>query len=118
MTTTPLASGRRDELVTIEQLAEGQGGSGFPTETWTVLDMVWMGRVPLTARERFAANQVTAYADTHWYLAWRADMDPDTVPVPKTRRLIYQGRVHDIVAATAIGRRLGIELTTLAKVDA
>ena len=114
----PVEAGQRDCLVTIEAVTDSVGPSGFPVETWTVLGQAWMGRVSMAARERFATAQTTAYADTRWYLPYRADMDPDTIAVPKVRRLVYQGRVFDIVAATMIGRRLGIELTTLAKVDA
>lgn len=116
--TAPTESGRRDCLVTIEQLTETVGVSGFPLETWAELAKVWMGRVPMAARERFVAAQTSAWADEKWYLAYRADLDPDTVAVTKARRLVYQGRVFDIVAASLIGPgRRAVELTTLAKVD-
>jgi hypothetical protein len=114
----PLAAGARDCLVTIEQLTPGTGASGFPTETWSPLAQIWMGRMPVWASEQQQGAQLSARADQRWVLPWRADMDPDTVAVPKVRRLVYQGRVLDIVAATAIGRQLGIELKTIAKVDA
>jgi hypothetical protein len=45
---------------------------------------------------------------------YRADMDPDLVDVPKARRLVFGGRVHDIAAAQHLGRREGIELSTKA----
>lgn len=114
----PLAAGARDYLVTIEQMTPGTGPSGFPTETWTPLAQVWMGRMPIWAYEQQQGAQLSAHADHRWVLPWRADMDPDTVAVPKVRRLVYQGRVFDIAAATLIGRRVGIELKTIAKVDA
>jgi hypothetical protein len=41
-------------------------------------------------------------------------MDPDLVDVPKLRRVLFHGRIHDIVAANQIGMREGVELLTLA----
>ena len=62
--TAPTESGRRDVLVTVEQLTESVGPSGRPVETWTTLTKVWMGRVAASARERFATQQPSAWADT------------------------------------------------------
>lgn len=103
--------GERDRLVTIQQAATAD--AGFPTETWTALVDAWMGKQQISGRERFAAAQVSAPFDTRWEMAYRADMDPELVDVPKARRLVYQGRVHDIVSADLIGRRDGVELLTL-----
>jgi head-tail adaptor len=110
----PVEPGKRDRAVTIQQLAESQGGSGFPKPTWSTLaSPVWMEKRPVGGQERFDADQTTARYDTRWILGWRTDMDPDTVDVPKKRRLSYGGRFHDIVVASEIGRRDGIELLTL-----
>jgi head-tail adaptor len=107
------AAGLRDKRVTIEQLSVEASG-GFPTETWISLAVEWMSKAELGADERFASNQESAFAETAWGLAYRADMDPDLLDVPKKRRLVYQGRIFDIVAANPIGRERGIELLTLA----
>lgn len=108
------AAGQRDRRVTIEQLTTESSGGGFPTEGWTTLREEWMSIRELDADERFASNQVSAFADTQWQMAYRADMDPDLLDVTKKRRLVYQGRTYDIVAPSVIGRQRGIELVTLA----
>lgn len=108
-----LNAGCLDREVDIEQQSEA--ASGYPTETWSMLDAgVWMSKQDMRGRERFAAAQVSASYDTRWELQWRDDMDPDEIDVPKLRRLVYRGRVHDITAAIELGRREGIALFTLA----
>lgn len=108
------AAGLRDRRVTIEQLTTESTGGGFPTEDWSTLAEEWMSKRDLSADERFVAHQVSAFADTQWQMAYRADMDPDLIDVPKKRRLVYQGRTYDVVAGSNIGRERGIDLLTLA----
>lgn len=110
------AAGQRDKLVTIEQTPATIAGGGFPVETWTELGTAWMSRKDVTADERFAAGQTSAYAGTIWVMPYQEDMDPESVDVPKRRRLRFLGRVYGIIAASAIGRQDSIELLTLAKV--
>lgn len=113
---TPMEPGERDRAVTLQTrpTADARGVSGFPTETWaTLVTPVWMRKEDLGGKERFTAGQLSTPATTRWEMGYRADMDPELVDVPKLRRLVYQGRPHDIVEASIIGRREGIELMTL-----
>jgi head-tail adaptor len=107
------AAGERDRLITVQQVTDGTGSSGFPTETWTTLTTAMASYMPLGGRERFTANMTTAPFDTQWQMDYRPDMDPDLVNVPKRRRIVYEGRVHDIVSAAVIGRRAAIEFNTV-----
>jgi len=109
---TPI--GRRDRLVTIEQLAESVAASQYPVETWVTLTTAWMEKRDATVREQFQAAQLSASFDTLWEMDYRAAMDPDQVDVPKTRRLRAGDRVYDITGARVLGRREAIELVTLA----
>lgn len=112
----PMESGERDRAVTIQQQAESAGASGFPVDTWSTLATpYWCSKQDVSGKERFTADQLSAPYTTRWEGGYRADMDPELVDVPKTRRLVYQGRAHDIVAASMIGRKEGIELLTLAR---
>ena len=112
-----LNAGALDREVTIQQQAEA--GSGYPTETWSTLQAgVWMSKIDMRGRELFRTAQLSASYDTRWDLHWRDDMDPDLLDVPKTRRLLYRGRVYDIVQAVELGRQEGIALFTLASTDA
>lgn len=114
MTRPNAAAGRRDRLVTIQQLSESKGASNFPVSGWTDLAQVWANKDDIGGQERFLSNQESAPFDTRWSIPWMASMNPDTVDVPKRRRLLVESRVHDIVAAQEIGRREGIELHTVA----
>lgn len=107
-------AGLRDRPVTIEARIATTGPSGFPVESWVTVATLYAFRRDTTGRERFAGDQTTAPYDTVWEVNYTAALDPQTVDVPTTRRLMAAGRVYDIVAAAVIGPRQGIELTTLA----
>jgi hypothetical protein len=115
-----LRSGARDRPVLIEERQSGDtvDGAGFPSDNsagWTTLSALeWMHKRDLGGQERLTAQQLSSPIDTVWTMSYRADMDPDLVDVPKLRRLVYQGRTYDIVAASQIGLREGVELMTLA----
>jgi head-tail adaptor len=111
----PRDPGERDRYVTIQQVTRGKDTAGMPKETWTPLVNAWMSKQDVGGRERFADHQTSSPYDTRWEMGYRTDMDPELLKVPKLRRLVYQGREHDIVAASMIGRREGIELLTLAR---
>jgi hypothetical protein len=111
--------GQMDVLVTVQ--ARSVSKPGFPVETFVDLPpQSWMSKAADTATERsaerFAAGQLSARAYTEWHMPYRADMDPDLVDVPVQRRLVYRGRVHDILSAELMERRQ-IRLLTLAKVS-
>jgi head-tail adaptor len=112
-----LAAGQRDKRVTIQQrsAADAKGASGRPVESWTTLGIEWMSKRPMHADERFAAEQESSYGEDQWVMPYRADMDPELVNVPKLRRLSYASRVYDIVTASIVGTKLGIELVTTAQ---
>jgi len=117
---TAIEPGERNRAVTVQQLTESTGTSREPVEGWTTLvTPYWMSREDVGGRERFRADQVSSPYDTRWEGGYRSDMDPEIVDVPKKRRIVYQGRQHDIVAASIISVgdqvRAGIELLTLAR---
>ncbi len=110
------SAGCRDRLVTIQQrsAADAVATSGFPVDSWTTLATVFMEKMDVSGSEAFRAEQLAARYDTRWKMPYRADMDPDLVDVPKLRRLVFQTRTFDIVSASHLGRKRGIELSTLA----
>lgn len=108
-----MEAGERDREVTVQALTETTGASGFPVETWaTLIESYWCSKMDIGGRERFAADQLSAPYTTRWEGPFEAALDPETVDVPKTRRLSYQGRFYDIVDAQMIGRREGVEFLT------
>jgi hypothetical protein len=115
---TRLDAGLRDRIVTIQQRSNSDVAdedSGEPVEMWTTLvSSMPAAKIDIAAWERFKADQTAARYDTKWEMNYRLDMDPELVDVPKTRRLVVNGRYHDIVACFEIGRRAGIEVLTMA----
>lgn len=107
--------GAMDRLVTIQQLTETRDSVSKAVKlTWSTLGTAFMSARPLRGRERFTAEQLSAPVDTVWQTHHREDLDPEIVDVPKSRRLLYRGRTHEIVSASHVGMREGIELMTLA----
>lgn len=111
----PMEAGERDRLVRLVPLTEGVDTEHFPIEEEGTAISVWASKNDIGARERFTADQMSAPYTTRWELAYRSDIDPDVVDVPKAFRLVYQGRTYDIQAASMIGRKEGVELLTLAR---
>lgn len=114
------AAGQRRCRVVIQRrpATDAAGDSGFPVETWTTLATEFMSRQDVRADERFRSNQLAAAMETQWHMNYRADMDPELVDVSKLRRLSYEGRFYDILAASLIGNRRAIELITIASTRA
>jgi SPP1 family predicted phage head-tail adaptor len=112
-----VASGARDKRITIQQLTESTGPSGFPVEDWTPLCELWAHREDRMGAERFGTGQLSAVGDVTWEIPYRSDIDPEALPVTKTRRVVHGGRIYDITSAVPVGRRRTIALTTIAKAD-
>jgi hypothetical protein len=113
--------GLRDRIITIQQRSSTDtvGSSGVPVETWTTLVSAMPASrvdqaIDIRGRETFAAGQLTSRVDTRWEINYRPDMDPELVDVPKLRRICHNARIYDIVSASVIGRREGIQLLTVA----
>lgn len=110
-----LALGSFVHQVTIQSLTEGADASGAPSETWATLTTAWMARrVVNGGREAYTGDQLSGALVTQWTMRYLDTMDPDRVDVVKARRLVYLGRVYDIVQAELLDRQVGILLRTLA----
>lgn len=109
--------GKRDRLITIQQVTDTTTASGMPGETWaTLVSDMPASKDDLSGRERMLVSQLSAVADVKFGINYRLDMDPEIVDVPKARRVIYRERAYDITYARMVGRRDGLELFALAKV--
>lgn len=107
-------SGARDRLVTVQSMSASKGSSNYPVETWVDLADVWASKRDLRGMERFTAAQMSAPYETRWELPYSANWDPELVDVPKSRRLVVDGRVHNIVAAEEVQRRRLVAVMTVA----
>lgn len=113
LVTRPESSGGRDRKIRLQQLVQSTGPSGFPIESWVDLATVWANKLdsPLFFnRESYFNNQELASYETTWTIPYLESMDPELVDVPARRRVIVKDRVHDIIAAGEVGRRMGIQM--------
>ena len=117
----PINRGTFDRAVTIQYRSDGTSTSGFPVDDWdlTRTRTVYMARLQRTrddyrGREAQGALGVKSEDTTRWLMGYTSTMDPDLVDVKRQRRLVYQGRVLNIVGAEHIGRKDAIELITIA----
>lgn len=110
-----VSAGQRDKWVAIEQQPADPAGGGYPVENWTPLTSAFMSRLDVRGDERFSANQDSAQVETQWEMPFRSDMDPEVIDVAATRRLVFRGRIYNILSASAIERRRGITLITRVK---
>lgn len=106
-------AGRRDRVITIEQLIETPAPGSYPLEAWEPLIILPAAKLELSAAERYQQGVTTGAYDTRWQINYREDCDPDLVDVTKRRRVVFGGRVLNIVGAEHLGRRAGIELRTV-----
>jgi len=111
-----LEPGDRDRWITIEAATDGVDAVGAPIEVWTPIVSLPATKLDLETRERLqsGAARIASAFDTRWQINYRADMDPELQDVAKGRRIIHNGRRHDIVGAVHLGRKDGIEFLTTA----
>lgn len=119
MPATFAPTGTRNRLVTIQHGTTAPGPSGAGVETFVdAPPPIWMARSDARGGEVWQAdaNQIAAQALHRWSMPYLDSMDPDLVDVPKSRRLLYHGRVYDIVDAQK-SRGDEITITTRVKAD-
>lgn len=113
-----VAAGARDQRISLVPITQSEDTSGMPIEV-DALEADWIAvmaaKYDLGGRERFSSDQESAPYDTRWSLPYAQRFDPDVVNVPKVFALMHRGRRYDIIAASMIGRRAGVELLTMSR---
>lgn len=103
-----VAAGRMDRLITIEQNAETQSGTGDPAESWSTFATVWAGKRDLSGREFLEARQLASEATTEFTIHYRDD-------ITTKMRIVLAGQVYDIEHAAEIGRGRGTRILAKAR---
>ena len=106
-----MRSGNLDRQVELQAKTVKQDNYGEEIETWTKIATIWAGRKDLRGNEFFAAKQLSAEITCKWIVRYRNDITPDA------SRLVYDGKIHDVLAVIELGRREGLELMTDARVE-
>ncbi len=110
-----LPTGRRDRLVTLVEQVHSVSPSYTPIMTDGDSFQMFAAKDDVSGLEQITSNQTTAPFTTRWEMGFNEAINPETVDVPKLFVLEYAGKRFNIQSATMIGRREGIELTTLAR---
>lgn len=108
-----MKAGALDRRIIIERAYDERDEFNEPIKRWRPLAGVWASKQDIRDAERIASQEVGAEVTTRFqirYSASVADVDPKD-------RIIFEGRVYDIVARKEIGRREGIELTAAARAE-
>jgi SPP1 family predicted phage head-tail adaptor len=88
-------------------------GSGEQVKTWSELATVWASKRDVSDSERVASAEVSAEIGTRWQIRW----DSAWSNLSPLDRLVYEGRTFEIVAVKELGRREGIEISSIARAE-
>jgi head-tail adaptor len=110
-----MRAGKLDRRVAVEIRDIAQSDSGEAVEGWTPVGTFWMGKRDARALERFSGAERVAEIDTVFKARWLPLMRQLR---PDTHRLVYRGRVHEIMGVTELGRAEGVEIACMARAEA
>lgn len=106
-------SGKLDRRIVIQRATLVRNAFGEQIETWGTLKEVWAGVRPVSDGERMRAREVAAEITTRFVVRYSAQLSDLS---PKDR-VLYQGRVFDIIGLKELGRREGWEISANARAD-
>ena len=108
-----LDAGRLDRRVTIQRItSRTQDAYGGEVAVWSDLATVWAEVRPISDGERWRTGeaQIAAVATHRFCIRWGLGVGP-------LDRLQYEGRVYEITGVKEIGRRVGQEITAVARAE-
>jgi len=108
-----LAAGRLDRRITLQQATITYDALNNPAQTWSTLATVWASKMDIRDSERVAAQEVGADITTRFQIRY-SDAVSDINPKD---RLTFDGRTYEIVNVKEIGRREGLEISAVARID-
>ncbi len=109
-----LPAGKLDRRITLQRFTyTTDAGSGEQVKVWADLATRWASKRDVSDSERVASAEVSAEIGTRFVVHWDAtlrDLNPKD-------RLVFDGRTFEIVAVKDIDRRVGIEISAIARAD-
>jgi SPP1 family predicted phage head-tail adaptor len=103
--------GPLDRRVTIERSIAIPDGLGGEEASWGRHADVWASYYPISDSERLRAAEVAATITARFRIRWGLDVGP-------TDRLVFDGRIYEIVGVKEIGRHKGQEITAGSRAEA
>lgn len=105
--------GRFDRRIKIERATESRDSFNNVIKTWGSLMTVWADKEDVRDSERIASMEVGAEITTRFRIEWYinlADLNPKD-------RIIYNDKIHNILAVKELGRKQGMEITATTRSD-
>lgn len=108
-----MRTGKLDRRITFQKLTTTVDSTGGVVETWADLDhapVVWAALEPMSARERFEADQLQLQEVLRFKIRYRSDLD-------ERMRVVFEGRnwnIRHIREAVFEGRRRALLLDVAA----
>lgn len=111
-----MKAGLMDRRIQIQSKTISQNDSGEEVEVWANMastpdGMVWAELRYNAGRESFSADQRIGVTPATFRIRWSDELKGTT----SEYRLIYDGRIYEIVDVREIGRREGIEIDALTR---
>jgi SPP1 family predicted phage head-tail adaptor len=111
-----MRAGSMDRRIRIEQATKARTASGQVSRTWALQADFWAEVQQNRGQETFTSNAEAAKAELRFRIRY-----PQTFPMPSPSedcRIVYEGRVFDIVRVVEVGRREGLELFATGRQEA
>lgn len=105
--------GDLDRRITIQRVSVTQDDYNNDVEAWEDVCTVWASYEPLSDGERLRAGERAAEASARFQIRHSRQV----ADVSARDRLLFRCTVYQITHTKEIGRREGIELTTIARAD-
>lgn len=109
-----MRAGKLDRRVTVEVRGLTQSQAGEQLEGWIPVNTFWMGKRDVRSSEKFTGHERVAEIDTVFKARWLPLMQSLK---PDTHRLVYRGRIHEIMGVTELGRTEGVEIACVARAE-
>jgi SPP1 family predicted phage head-tail adaptor len=109
-----MRAGKMDRRITIKTVTESQSATGAPTQTLTTLATVWAQVINESGTEGLEGGTDQANYVRTFRIRWRDD-------VSAKHLISYDpgsgAELYDIIAINELGRRGGLDIKAVAKVD-
>ena len=108
-----MKAGKLDRRIDLHRATTVPNAFNEPVETFASFATVWASATPISDGERARAGEVFSSISMRFQIRYST-----TVSDLDTRdRVVFDGRVFDIVAVKEINRREGIEITASARAE-
>lgn len=109
-----LGAGKLDRRIVLQRFTYTlAAGSGEQVKVWADIATRWASKKDVSDSERVASAEVAAEIGTRFVVRWEnllRDLNPKD-------RLVFEGRTYEIVAVKEIDRRVGLEISAIARAD-